>query len=86
MIMWHYFKLDSKMTLSANGAYGTAIGSSIRKTSASGGETETCTDNAPSVEGQHVYEHVRDVVKGTMPVPVETHPNQAYEPINIRKE
>ena len=82
--MWHYFKLDSKMTLSANGAYGTAIASSIRKTS--GGETETCTDNAPAVEGQHVYEHVHDVVKGTMPVPVETHPNQAYEPINIGKE
>ena len=70
------------MTLSANGAYGTAIASSIRKTS--GSETETCTDNAPAVEGQHVYEHVGDVVKGTMQV--ETHPNQAYEPINIGKE
>ena len=70
------------MTLSANGAYGTAIASSMRKTSDS--EVETCTDNAPAVEGQHVYEHIGDVVKGT--TPVETHTNQAYEPINIGKE
>lgn len=70
--------LDLKVNWSANEAYGTA--GSSRKTN----ETEICTNNnAPTVEGQHVYEHVDDAVKGTM---VETHANQAYEPVNIGKE
>ena len=73
--------LDLKVNLSANEAYGTA--GSSRKTD----ETEICTNNinAPTVlvEDQHVYEHVHDVVKGTM---METHANQAYEPVNIGKE
>lgn len=68
--------LDLKVKLRANEAYGTA--GSSRKT-----ETKIC--NAPTVEGQHVYEHVDDVVKRTV-VAVETHANQAYEPINIGKE
>ena len=61
------------MKLSPNSAYGTATTN----------KTEICTDSAPAVEDQHVYEHVHDVVKGTM---VETHANQAYEPVNIGKE
>lgn len=70
--------LDLKVNLSVNEAYGMA--GSSRKTN----ETEMCINiNAPTVEGQHVYEHVDDAVKGTM---VKTHANQAYEPVNIGKE
>jgi hypothetical protein len=68
------------MTLKANGAYGRVSSGKTSET-----ETEMCADSAqaPAVEeGQHVYEHIGDVVKGTMPV-VETHLNQAYESINI---
>ena len=62
------------MNLSPNRAYGTVTAN----------ETEMCakSSSAPAVEDQHVYEHVH-VVKGTM---VETHANQAYEPVNISKE
>ena len=71
------------MDLRANEAYGTctATADSSRKTN---DETEICNDSTPAVEDQHVYEHVGGgLVKGTI---VETHANQAYEPINIGKE
>ena len=70
--------IDLKMELSPNDAYGAINTDSTWKAN----ESEICT---PTVEGQHVYEHINNTVT-VKEIALETHSNQVYESVIIGKE
>ena len=61
--------------MSTNDAYGAV------KTN----ESEICTNSTPTVDGQHVYEHIDNTVT-VKEIAMETHTNQAYESVIAGKE
>ena len=68
------------MEINTNDAYGAINTGSTEKAN----ESEIHT---PTVDGQHVYEHIDNTVTVTIKeTAVETHTNQAYESVITRKE